>query len=405
MGLINKNKFGFELLHADRQSKARTAILTTPHGVVQTPSFVVVATEGKIKCLDVKEAKLAKTQLIIANAYHLWRKLGKSLDSFPGLHKAFGWEIPIMTDSGGYQIFSFGARQQYRVGKVGTPKSQSPTNTSCKTKAGNMQIKSITDRGVYFLDQGKEIFLDPKISIQIQQQLGADIIFAFDECTSLEHSYQYVKESLQRTHKWAKESIIAHSRDDQMLYGIVQGSIFKDLRERSAQIIGAMPFAGFGIGGSFGEGMMGEMLNWVIPKLPEEKPKHLLGIGKIEDIFIGISCGIDTFDCVIPTREGRHGEIWTIKGRIDILKGIFKYDDSILVKECSCPVCTKNITKSKLHQLFKQKDKLAPRLATVHNVYFFNNLFADIREAIKQRKFNLLKKEILRNIKHAGRKK
>ena len=226
---------------------------------------------------------------------------------------------------------------------------------------------------------GKKKFLGPKLSIRIQEKLGADMIFAFDECTSPLDGYAYNKKALERTNKWAKECLEAHKRKDQLLFGIIQGGRFKDLRIKSAKFISSLPFEGIGIGGSFGKDEMVKTLKWLVPYLPEEKPRHLLGIGKVEDVFNAVENGIDLFDCVIPTREARHGRIYTKTGYYDIRKNVY--------------------AKNKLHKLFKgnEKQKLeGQRLATIQNILFFNNLLEDIRKSIKRGGFSEFKRSFLR---------
>ncbi len=382
----------FDILQKDKNSRARAGVIHTSHGTVETPSYAIVGTHAEVRAISPRELLDAKTQLVIANTYHLWRTLGEKLDLFEGLHERM--KLPdtvIMTDSGGFQVFSFGFGREHGVGKVlGGEKKKASDN-----------LTRITEEGVFFTNEEGEHFLGPKLSMEIQKKLGADIIFAFDECTSPEHDYAYQKEALGRTHRWANVCLKSHeipfsysrelengkARDEQMLYGIVQGGMFEDLRKESAKYIGALPFDGFGIGGSFGEKKMGEVLGWVIPYLPEEKPRHLLGIGKIEDLFLGVENGIDTFDCVIPTREARHGGAWTAKGRIDLKKNKFKDDGEVIENGCGCETCTAGITRHQLREMYKLKDLRAGTSVTIHNVYFFNTLMGRIREAIQNGNF------------------
>ncbi len=272
----------------------------------------------------------------------------------------------------------------------------------------------IMDEGVYFSVQDgsavggkREVFLDAKKSIWIQEKLGADIILAFDEPTSPLHDYRYNQEALVRTHRWALKCLRAKA-SKQFLYGIVQGGLFEDLRRESAKFIGGLDFEGFAVGGSFGSSFSAlggpalgggginpkqfKELDWVIPHLPENKPRHLLGIGLVQDLFIGVSKGIDTFDCVVPTREGRHGNLYTSRGEVDITKGVYRDDKNVLDPECACEICAvKKISRGELHQLFKNKNLQAGYLASFHNVYFFNNLMAQIRHSIAENKFEELK--------------
>ncbi len=375
--------FSFRVLKKDKNSLARTGVIETPHGVVETPAYVVVGTNAAVRTLTPHDITETKTQIVIVNTYHMWKDLGEKLETFSGLHEKMEWSGPLMTDSGGFQVFSFGFGREHGIGKVREVPSRSSEN-----------LTKITEEGVYFYDD-KERFLSPEISMHIQEKLGADIVFAFDECTSPLNSYKYVKDSMERTHRWALRSLATKMRSDQALYGIVQGGEFRDLREESARVIGRMAFEGLAIGGSFGKLEMHDVLRWTVPLLPDGKPRHLLGIGRIEDVLNAVELGIDTFDCVIPTREARHGSLWTEGGRFDVRKGKYENDENRIQDDCSCPVCSKNVTRSELHNLFKLRDREAGRLATIHNVWFFNDLMRRIRESIKEGKFGELKKEYL----------
>jgi len=382
----------FELVQKDKNSRARAGILETAHGIVETPSYVIVGTNAKVRCLELSDIPLTKTQIIIANTYHLWRELGESLENFVGLHKRTGWEVPIMTDSGGFQVFSLGFAREHRVGKIIPDLGESLKEVRQPEK----NLVRVTEDGVYFLENGEEIFLDAKKSIQIQEKLGADIILAFDECTSPLNDYKYTKRAMERTHKWAKKCLEVKSRKDQQLFGIVQGGLFEDLRKESAKFIGNLPFDGFAIGGAFSSEGAFQAIDWITPYLPEEKPRHLLGMGKIQDIFGAVARGIDTFDCVIPTREARHGGLWTRESRLSIKRGIYKKDRKKIDRDCGCPVCADwKINRSELHAMFKTKEPNAARFATIHNVYFFNNLMADIRRAILDGNFSDFSKKFL----------
>ncbi len=383
----------FKIIKKDPKTRARLGILQTSHGTVQTPSYVMVATNAYIRTLKPSDLKKLGIQIVISNTYHLW---DKALESKPNphlVHKLLGAKMPIMTDSGGFQVFSFGAAREHNVGKVLQRERRKPTEKSLIT---------IKEKGVDFFVDGKKRFLSPEISMDIQEKIGADIIFAFDECTSPLHSFKHNKAALERTNRWALRCLKSHQRPDQLLFGIVQGGRFNKLRTQSAKAIGAMPFGGFGIGGSFGKDEMKEKLGVVIPYLPDEKPRHLLGIGRVEDIFVAVENGIDFFDCVIPTREGRHGRIWTKNGHYDIRRGRYKTSKKVLETGCKCPVCKKGITQATVHTLFRAPslvsnphDILPPnaprakagRYATMHNIWFFNNLVRQMRSAIKRGKF------------------
>ncbi len=391
----------FEVVKEDSKTHARAGVLTTSHGEVKTPSYVVVGTDAAVRCVPPEELPRTKTQLIIANTYHLWKTLGKKLETFEGLHERMKWNGPLMTDSGGFQVFSFGFGREHGLGKM-MPRTSDEGAKNFKT--GENLVRVMND-GVYFLTEEGEKYLDAETSIHIQEKLGADIIVAFDEPTSPLHDHTYTKESLVRTHTWAVRSLKARTRKDQMMYGVVQGGAFEDLRKASAEFIGKQPFEGFAIGGSYGESMgapreqMLSVLKWSVPYLPKEKPRHLLGIGRIEDVFDAVELGMDTFDCVIPTREARHGSIWTAKGRVDIRKGIFQNDNAPLEEECGCIACgERKITRGELRDLFKSKNMEAGHLATVHNIYFFNNLLEQIRNSILKGEFSKLKSRFLSNI-------
>jgi queuine tRNA-ribosyltransferase len=370
----------------DGRTRARLGILKTPHGTIQTPSYVMVATHAKIKALKSSDIKKTDTQVVISNTFHLWDKALANKHDKHLVHTILGSRLPIMTDSGGFQVFSLGAAKEHKVGKV--------LKRGQHRKAGKSHLE-IREEGAYFSIDDQERFLSPELSIEIQEKLGADIIFAFDECTSPLHPLAYNKQAMERTHRWALRCLAKRTRKDQLMFGIVQGGTSKRLRTQSAKYIGSLPFEGFGIGGSFGEDAMASTLATVIPHLPEEKPRHLLGIGRVKDIFIAVESGIDTFDCVIPTREARHGRIWTQKGHYDIRKSKYKKSSKPFETKCGCQAC-KKATQSKVYALFKAKHPDAGRFATIHNIYFFNALLKKIRDSIQRGTFATLKKQYLR---------
>ncbi len=390
-----------------KSGRARLAEFSTPHGVIQTPSFVPVATKATIKTLDSDDARKIGFNAVLANTYHLMLQPGsKIVKKMGGLHKFMNWQGPIFTDSGGFQVFSLGKGLAEGVGKIrketiGLPASNS-TTIGHPTSNSKKSLIKITDDGVEFMSHidGRKIFLRPEDSIRVQEELGADIIFAFDECTSPTDSREYVEKSLERTHAWAKRSLMAHKRnprkrDEQALFGIVQGGDWKQSRAASAKYIGSLAFHGFGIGGSFGKKEMLDVLDWTTPLLPENKPRHLLGIGLIEDIFLAVERGIDTFDCVEPTRIARHGTLLTAEGRMRITAAKFRADKKPIDKNCPCGLC-KNYSRAYLHHLFKANEVLGMRLATIHNLTFMHKLMADIRTSIKNNDFSRFKKRFLR---------
>lgn len=391
----------FEFKISKKSGRARTAEFITPHGVIKTPAFIPVATKATIKTLDSGDVEKIGFNAVLSNTYHLMLEPGSGVvKKFGGLHKFMNWQGPIFTDSGGYQVFSLGKGLTEGVSKVrkdtiGYQVSNSVTGGN-QVPANKKSLIKITDNGVEFRSHidGKKIFLRPEDSIKIQEELGADIIFAFDECTSPNDDKKYLAKSLERTHAWAKRSLAAHKRSKQALFGIVQGGDYKDLREESAKFISSLPFHGFGIGGSFGKKEMRDVLNWTVPLLPENKPRHMLGIGVIEDIFDAVERGIDTFDCVEPTRLGRHGTLLTATGRVRILNSKFKTDKKPIEKNCQCELC-KNYSRGYLHHLFKADEILGMRLATIHNLTFMHALMANIRESIANKTFSGFKKKFL----------
>lgn len=386
--------------------------MRTPHGDIETPAFIAVATKASIKGIDPSEYQKLGIQSLIANTYHLYLSPGEKLvEKAGGVGKFMGFPGPTMTDSGGFQVFSLGEGFGKKVSKVGgevkqipledgktwpsgperRPKAVSASDLAVwdeelATSHGKLAI--VDEEGVSFtshLDGSLHRFT-PERSIEIQHALLADIIFAFDECTAPTADYQYQKEAMGRTHRWADRSLKTHRRNieknnTQGIYGIVQGGRYEDLRVESARDLAAMDFDGYGIGGSFSKHDILGILDKVNRELPKEKPRHLLGIGEPEDIFIGVEAGIDTFDCVLPTRNGRTGGIYTKQGKIQIPNAEFKEDFSPLDEGCECPVCVAH-TRSYVHHLFRTYEMLGPVLASMHNLYFLTNLTRKIRESI-----------------------
>ncbi len=381
----------FEILKKSKKSRARLGLLKTPHGTVETPALVPVATQAAVKALTTEEVLKTKSQILISNTFHLHLKPGeKYLKANGGIHKFMNWPRPVMTDSGGFQVFSLGFGHDLNVGKILKyfPSQNGEERRELLDK--NIQPKKvkITDDGVYFRSplDGKELFIGPRESIKIQEKIGADMIFAFDECTSPLSTYEYVKNSLERTHRWAKVCLKA-LKTDQALFGIVQGSRFKDLREESAKLINSLDFPGYGIGGDLGQDKqtMSKILNWVMPLLDEGKPRHLLGIGYLEDMESIIKSGVDTFDCTVPTHYGRRGIAFTSQGKLDLRKSQFLTDKKPLDKNCGCYVC-ENYKRNYICHLFKAKEITPLSLLTFHNLYFFNTYVEKIREKIKEGK-------------------
>ena len=386
----------FKITSEDK--KARAGVIKTPHGSFKTPYFIPVATSASVRSLDQKDMKDLKAEVLLANTFHLHLRPGDDLIKKQcGLHNFMNWEKPIVTDSGGFQAFSLGYGMEHGVGKIlDFFSDEKPQN--------NNKLATINDQGVTFNSpiDGKKIVLTPKTSMQIQNNLGADIIFAFDECTSPLSDKKYTKIALERTHRWAKESLKHHKNKKQALFGIVQGGAYKDLRVNSARYINSLDFPGFGIGGSLGKSKddMKNILNWTLPLLDKNKPRHLLGIGAIEDIFNSVEKGIDTFDCVAPTRWGRRGHLYISpdekgnrknKFRMHIKNSRFKEDKKPIDKACNCYVC-KNYSRSYLRHLYTAKELTYFRLASYHNMHFLLRLMEKIRTSIKENSFKKLKR-------------
>lgn len=377
--------FRFKIIKQSKKSKARLGQIKTSHGVINTPCLVPVATQATIKTLWSQMVEQTKTQVLIANTFHLHLKPGeKIVAQAGGLHKFMNWRKPLMTDSAGYQVFSLGFGRDLQVGKIGRVKNKK----EILSHAQPQQIK-ITDQGVHFKSpvDGRSLFIGPKESIKIQSKLGADIILAFDECTSPNASYTYTQESLERTHAWAMQSL-KEKKSKQAIYGIVQGGKFKDLRKKSAKFITSLPFNGYAIGGEFGDDKknMITMLRWVLDELPKNKPRHLLGIGHLDDIPKIIKAGVDTFDCIVPTHYARRGIAFTLKQKFNLTRSIFLKDRNPIDKQCSCFVC-QTYTRSYLAHLFKANEISAMSLVTFHNLYLFNSYIENIRHEINRGNF------------------
>lgn len=371
----------FSVVRASRRSAARLGQLTTPHGVVETPALVAVATLASVRTLSSHDVRATKTQLLIANAFHLHLRPGERVvQRHGGLHRFMHWPGPLMTDSGGFQVFSLGFGRDYSIGKI--LRSQSPNQIRQGTQP---QQLTITSRGVRFRSpiDGQPLFLGPPQSIAIQQRLGADIIFAFDECPPPNASLKYLRQSVEQTHQWARRSLEAKT-SKQALFGIVQGGRNRHLRQSSARFIAALPFDGFGIGGELGRDPLAiaTMLGWVTPSLPASKPRHLLGTGHPEDLLAIVRSGIDTFDSIAPTHYGRHGVAFTSSGRLDLTKAIFLKDKKPLDPRCGCEICH-GYSRSYISHLFRAKELTAMKLTTFHNLFFYNTVLEQLRARIK----------------------
>lgn len=401
--------FHFSVLKKDKNSKARLGILKTPHGIIHTPNLAIVATKGAIRGLDFGTAKKFGAEIFMINTFHLFLKEKfKIIEKFGGLHKFLNINYPLMTDSGGFQVFSLGFGMEHGVGKVADIFPEENVNSINqvnlnKLKKNYKNLVKIYEDGVEFISpyDGKKLFLSPEISIKVQKVLGADIIFAFDECTSPLHDYEYTKKAMKRTHRWAIKCIDTFGKSkNQVLLGIIQGGEYEDLRKESVKFISSLPFFGFGIGGSLGKSKNDiiKVLKWTIPYLDEKKLRHLLGIGEIDDIFNAIEHGIDLFDCVIPTRWARHGGGFTFKGRINLKASKYLTDKKAIDPLCTCDVCQK-YSRSYICHLLREKEIYGIMLLTRHNIFWIMNLFKEIRKVIKENRFLEYKKKILKSMK------
>ncbi len=378
--MVKYNMISFDVIKKSKSSRARAGILKTPHGEIETPTLVGVATQATMKALTWDLVEQTNTQVLIENAFHLHLKPGeKIVKAAGGLHEFSNWKKPIMTDSGGFQVFSLGFGEDHGVGKILKEKSDLKI-----TEGQQPQKIIITEDGVEFRSpvDGKKVFIGPRESIKIQEDLGADIINAFDECTSPVADYEYTKKSMEKTHRWARVCIDV-KKSDQAIYGIVQGGKFKDLRVESAKAINSMGFNGYGIGGEFGDDKktLTEMLSWVMPNLDDNKPRHLLGIGHPDDFLPIVNEGVDTFDCIAPTHYARHGMVFTSAGRVNMRKAEALKNNEPLDKNCLCFVCQEYKTSYLAHML-KAHEITPLTLLSFHNLYFFQQQVTKIREDI-----------------------
>ncbi|MBI3620242.1 tRNA guanosine(34) transglycosylase Tgt [Candidatus Roizmanbacteria bacterium] len=383
--------FDFTVLAQDSRSRARAGSLTTPHGDLSTPELAFVATEGEVKAIPADKLAGLPANLLIVNTYHLYTK--RFIEKIPpggSIHDYVHFQKPIMSDSGGFQVFSLGFGKAHGIGKV------APIFPGYDLRSNDADNPlSITEEGVEFNFDGRKIKLTPEKSIELQKKIGADIIFAFDECTSPLNSYNYTKKAMELTHRWL-ERCLRLPNDKQALFAVVQGGHFADLRQASARFVGKQDVPGFGIGGSLGRSKeeIGRVLDWSIPLLPVEKPRHLLGIGQVEDIFASVERGVDLFDCVVPTREARHKVLYTKKGKVNLKK--IKTSEEPLEADCRCPACKSKLTARQLYEYFLKKDPLAFYYATGHNIVFFADLMKRVRDSILDHKLPALKEEMLR---------
>ncbi|MDD5318558.1 MAG: tRNA guanosine(34) transglycosylase Tgt [Candidatus Pacebacteria bacterium] len=399
----------------------RAGTIDTPHGQIETPAFVTVGTKATVKALTPEQVSQLGAQVVLANTYHLYLQPGDPLiKKAGGLGKWMQWSGPTMTDSGGFQVFSLGAAYGKNISKI-TGKDVDIDETEKQLRRTPLlaeapeelapKIAVIDEMGVTFKSHidGSMHYITPRRSIEIQHNIGADMIFAFDECTSPNEPFAYQREALDRTHRWARASLEYHKSQGnssrQALFGIIQGGRFEDLRKESAKIIGEMKvgfglpgegegFDGFGIGGSFAKEDMSTAVQWVNNILPEDKPRHLLGIGEPEDLFMAVENGCDLFDCVAPTRNARSGTLFTRQGKINMGNARFVEDFSPIDEGCQCYTC-QHYTRAYISHLFRSKEMLAATLSSIHNLYFIINLVKKIRQSILDENFEEYKKSFL----------
>ena len=364
----------YELVAEDRKTGARAGLLHTPHGVFKTPMFMPVGTQATVKTVTPEELEEMGAQIILSNTYHLFLRPGTELIHEAGeLHRFMNWNKGILTDSGGFQVFSLGA------------------------------MRKITEEGVYFrsfLDGSKQ-FLSPEISIRAQEDLGSDIAMAFDECIPYPADYEYARKSTERTTRWAKQCIKAHQRTDRGIFGIIQGGMYKDLRKQSAMEISSLPFDGVAVGGlSVGEphDLMYDILEETTQWMPKGKARYLMGVGTPDCLVEGVARGVDMFDCVFPTRVARNGMAMIHTGRMNMKNKQYERDFHPIEESCGCYTC-RNYTRAYIRHLYKSEELLAFRLVTIHNLYFLLQFMRDMREAIVQGNFSEFREHFMEHYK------
>jgi queuine tRNA-ribosyltransferase/7-cyano-7-deazaguanine tRNA-ribosyltransferase len=407
--------------------RARLGELHTPHGMINTPAFVPVGTQATVKAVRPRDLLEIKSQLLICNTYHLYLRPGADVVSNAGgLHGFMNWNGPIMTDSGGFQVLSLGAGIEHGVGKTvklfadSTDDSKIEALIDLKRSRGEIITREkfcfVSDERIIFKSHLDGTFHEwtPEKSMDIQNKLGADIVFALDECTSPLHDREYTEKSLQRSHAWEERSLVKFRSAEQSpasqdklhhkaqeIYGIIQGGPYEDLRRESAKFVDENGFFGIGIGGALvNKTVMGQILDWVSKDLSGRKPVHLLGIGGIDDIFAGVEKGVDSFDCADPTRIARRGDVLLLpedggslknRWRINIAAGEFREDFDLLGKNCGCPTCSEGFSRSYINHLMWSKELTGYTLTTIHNLYVMEKLMSDIREGIAENKLGKVK--------------
>ncbi len=402
---MNKN-FGFKIdaqldSHpTNKQPLGRVGVITTPHGEIKTPAFIPVGTKATVKSVLPESIKDLDAQAVLSNAYHLYLQPGSDVvDEAGGLGSFMNWPGPTFTDSGGFQVLSLGVGYKKVIAMDSSTVQADDVMATDKDR-----LAHVDDDGVTFkshLDGSMHRFT-PEVSMQVQHKIGADIIFAFDECTTLLNTRNYQEKSLDRTFAWAKRCISEHEkltlershRPYQALFGVVQGAQYEDLRRKAAKDLATLDFDGFGIGGALDKNKLGTIVNWVNEELPVDKPRHLLGIGEPDDLFVGVENGADTFDCVAASRVARNNAVYGLDGRFNISVSAFKRDFTPIDESCGCYTC-KNYTKAYLNHLIRGKEMLSATLLTIHNEYFIVNLVAKMRQSIIDGNFFEFKEEFL----------
>ena len=396
-------RVGFEVLA--RRGEARRGRLHTAHGVVETPAFVGVGTQATVKSVDPERVRDAGTQVLFANTYHLYLRPGaERVAAHGGVHRFMGWDHPIMTDSGGFQVFSLGASIDHGVGKVASifpGEHAAATATSPRLSAVGGSMVEVGETEVRFrshVDGSLHVFT-PEVSVRVQRLLGADVMLAFDECTSPLHDEAYTRRSSDRTHRWAERCLATFEAEPprhgypQLLFGVVQGGAFEGLRRESARTIGAMPFGGMAVGGNLGRthADMHRVLEWTVPELPDALARHLLGIGDVPSVLAAVARGIDTFDCVAPTRNARNGGALARVDddgrplpnfRLNLRNARFADDLHPIEADCGCPTC-RRFSRGYLRHLLKADEPLGPQLITVHNLAFMARFMAEVRAGLE----------------------
>jgi queuine tRNA-ribosyltransferase len=404
--------FSFEVQSQISGAHGRSGVITTPHGQIRTPAFIPVGTKATVKAALPDSIEELGAQAVLANAYHLYLQPGpETLDEAGGLGKFMNWSKPTFTDSGGFQVMSLGVGFKKVIDMHGDS-----LNSDDLIAEKRERLAHVDDDGVTFkshLDGSMHRF-SPEVSMRVQHQIGADIIFAFDELTTLHNTKKYQEESLERTRLWAIRCLDEHKRltdsrshrPYQALFGVLQGAQYEDLRRKAAKDLGEMEssgisFDGFGIGGALDKSKLGTIVSWVVDELPDNKPRHLLGIGEPADLFAGVENGADTFDCVAPTREARTSAVYSATGRFNVSGGSYRKDFAQIDSECNCYTC-RNYSRAYLNHLFRAKEILGPTLATIHNVHFIVNLVERMRLAIEAGDFLDFKSDFLGRYKNSN---